>query len=160
MAPSHSLGRKYTRGNFRGDIQHQGSETAAQLLFAITLADAAPLQNGAAFFPDGKTRGSKAWSHTTQPNSQWLASCSIMHANSHKRTTKFALPFLACRGSQPEPPSQSRSTKDLPSCSRLCPDRRSCLNPPLFPLASPYPSSTPGDVEFLPAWKCPAQLLF
>ena len=79
-----------------GDIQHQGSETAVQILFTIALADVAPLQNGAAFFPDGTTRGSEAQSHTTQPNSQWLASRSIPRAKSHKRTTGFALLFPSC----------------------------------------------------------------
>ena len=51
------------------------------------------LQNGAAFFPDGTTRGYKARSHTTQPNSQWPAACSITRANSpqheHKNHAAF-----------------------------------------------------------------------
>ena len=55
MAPSRSLGGKRTEGNLGGDIQHQGAETVVQLAFTITLADAAPLQNGATFFPDGTT---------------------------------------------------------------------------------------------------------
>ena len=55
MAPNHSLGGKRTRGNSGSDIQHKGSETVVQLLFTVVLANAAPLQNGTAFFPDGTT---------------------------------------------------------------------------------------------------------
>ena len=77
MAPSSSLGGKHTGGTSGGDIQHQDSETTVQLLFMIALADAAALQNDAAFFPDGTTRGFEAWSHTTEPNSKWLMYCSI-----------------------------------------------------------------------------------
>ena len=62
MAPSRSLGGKRTGGNSGGDIRHQGSETAVQLLFTIALADAAPLQN------DDTTRGFEAQSYMTQHN--------------------------------------------------------------------------------------------
>ena len=77
MAPSRSLGGKRTGGSSDDDIQHQGSETAVQLLSSIALANATPLQNGADSFPDGTTRGSKASSLTTEPNSQWPALCCI-----------------------------------------------------------------------------------
>ena len=98
MVPSRFLGEKHTGGNSGGAIQHQGSETAVQFFFMIVLADAAPLQNGATFFPDGTTRGSEARSHTTQTTSKWVASCSIMQANAHKRTTGFTLSFPSCQG--------------------------------------------------------------
>ena len=53
MAPTRSLSGKRTGGDLGGDTQHQGSETAVQLLSSITLADTTP-QNGAAFFPYGQ----------------------------------------------------------------------------------------------------------
>ena len=95
MVPSISLGEKRTGRNSGGDTPHQGSETAMQLLFTIALADATPLHNGAAFFPEGTTRGFEARSHTTQPKSmagillhgaskfasaRTLESCSLLHS--------------------------------------------------------------------------------
>ena len=46
---------KRTGGNSGGDTQHQGSETAAQLLSSIALADVTALQDDAVSFPDGTT---------------------------------------------------------------------------------------------------------
>ena len=102
IAPNRYLGGKRTGGNSGGDTQHQGSETAVQLLASIALADAALLQNGAAFFLGDTTRGFEARSHTTQPNRPWLASCSITWANSpqheHANCADF---FTVSRESQP-----------------------------------------------------------
>ena len=84
MAASRLLGGKRTGGNSGNDIQHHCSEPTMQLPFTIALSDAASLQNGTALFPDGTTRGSKALSHTIQPNSQWVASfpaCEQIHTN-------------------------------------------------------------------------------
>ena len=43
MAPSRSLGGKRTGGNLGGDIQHQDSETAGQLLLTVAVANTTPL---------------------------------------------------------------------------------------------------------------------
>ena len=58
---------KCTGANSGGDTQHQGSETAVQLLASIALTDAAALQNGAVSFPQWLNMKLRGWSHTIQP---------------------------------------------------------------------------------------------
>ena len=147
----------------------RAQKTAMQLIFTIALANTAPLQNGAVFFPDGTTRGFEARSHTTQPtvNGQRLAP-------SHKpirisANTRIMQPSSLYRG--------EASRNALFFQTLILPHSllhhfffvsRSDPNSPLSLMSRPLIIHSKGvvcllsslEVGFSPAQKCPARLLF
>ena len=87
-------------------------------------------------------------SHTMQPNSQGLATCPVMWANSQHDTRTMLLYFVVSRRSQPARPPHSIASSHNCVLFVLLSEHRSCLNPPI----SAEPSASLASVSSL--WSC------